>query len=71
MILWYLNFPALNSSPMLVPKAEIKVVISLFAKTLSSLAFSTFKILPFNGKMACVFLSLPDFELPPAESPQQ
>src|SRR5699024_12101240 len=35
----------------------------------SNLAFSTFKIFPRNGRIACVILSLPSTALPPAESP--
>ncbi len=45
------------------------VLISAFAKTLSILAFSTFKILPRIGKIACVFLLRAVFAEPPAESP--
>ncbi len=34
-----------------------------------SLAFSTLRILPLRGRMACLILSRPCFALPPAESP--
>ena len=43
--------------------------ISLFAKSLSSLAFSELITFPLRGKIACVLLSLPCFAVPPAESP--
>ena len=45
------------------------VVISLFLKILSSLAFSTFNTFPLRGRMAWNFLSLPLLQLPPALSP--
>ena len=38
-------------------------------KIRSKRAFSTFNILPLNGKIACVFESRPSFVDPPAESP--
>ena len=52
-----------------VPTAVIKLLISALFKTLSSLAFSTFKSLPRRGSIACVNRSLPCFADPPAESP--
>ena len=51
------------------PKAVIIALISLLPKILSSLAFSTFKILPRRGRIACVFRSLADLAEPPALSP--
>jgi hypothetical protein len=36
-------------------------------KIRSKRAFSTFNILPLNGKIACVFESRPSFVDPPAE----
>ena len=74
-ILWYLSFSGLklfgssSSSPNPQPRAVIIDCISLFAKSLSSLAFSELITLPLKGKMACVLLSLPCFAVPPAESP--
>ena len=47
----------------------IIVLISAFASTLSIVAFSTFKIFPRIGRIACVFLFLAVFAEPPAESP--
>ena len=47
----------------------IKVFISSFLNKSSNLAFSVFKTLPLSGRIACVFLSLPCFAEPPAESP--
>ncbi len=52
-----------------VPKALIMVRISSCASIFSIRAFSTLRILPFNGKIAWMFLSRPDFAEPPAESP--
>ena len=54
---------------MAAPRAVINALISLFKSILSSRLRSTFKIFPLNGKTACIFLSRPCFELPPAESP--
>ena len=52
-ILWYLNLSASNSSvPIPQPKAVTSVPISWEDKTLSNLAFSTFKIFPFRGSIA-------------------
>ena len=51
------------------PIAVIRVPISSLLKTLSSLAFWTFITFPFNGRTACVFLSLPCLAEPPADSP--
>ena len=47
-ILWYLSFSVLKSSAIPVPNAVIRVIISLDDSTFPSLAFSTFKILPFK-----------------------
>ena len=47
----------------------IKLPISALANILFACAFSTFKILPLKGRIACVSLSLPCFAEPPAESP--
>jgi len=44
-------------------------LISVFPKILSSLAFSTLRILPLSGKIACVALLRAVFAEPPAESP--
>ncbi len=52
-----------------MPNAVIIVLISLFDKILSSLAFSTFNIFPRSGRIACVALDLAVFAEPPAESP--
>src|SRR5699024_4231299 len=57
------------SPPIPVPKAVIIERISLLFKILSNRAFSTFNILPRNGKIACVSESRPDLVDPPAESP--
>ena len=43
--------------------------ISELPYTLSSLAFSTLRILPLSGSIACVSLLLAVFAEPPAESP--
>jgi len=69
MILWYLIFSLSKSSPIPQPSAVIIFLISSDFKILSSLDFSTFKILPFSGKIAWKTLSLPCFAEPPAESP--
>ena len=68
-ILWYLSLDKSNSSPIPVPNAVIIVLISSFPKALSSLAFSTLRILPRNGRIAWVIESRPLIALPPAESP--
>ena len=57
------------SLPIPVPKAVINVLISEDSNILLKDARSTFKILPRNGKIACVLRSLPCFAEPPAESP--
>ena len=44
-------------------------LISSDDKILSNLDFSTLSILPLSGNIACVYLSLPCFAEPPAESP--
>ena len=69
MILWYLSFSASNSSPIPQPSAVIIFFISSDFKILSSLAFSTFRILPLSGNIAWKTLSRPCFAEPPAESP--
>ncbi|OAD21633.1 hypothetical protein THIOM_002594 [Candidatus Thiomargarita nelsonii] len=58
-----------SSLPMPQPKAVIKVPTSAEEIILSKRAFSTFKILPFKGRMAWYFLSLPCLAEPPALSP--
>ena len=58
-----------KSLPTLQPKAVIMFLISSELRTLSSLAFSTFRILPLSGRTAWRFLSRPCFAEPPAESP--
>ena len=45
------------------------MIISSEDKTLSSLAFSTFKIFPLRGRIAWKCLSLPCLAEPPADSP--
>ena len=52
-----------------VPNAVIKVPTSCEDNILSKRAFSTFRILPFKGKIACVRRSRPCLAEPPAESP--
>ena len=70
MTLWYRALPIWNSSvPMPVPRAEMMVAISSWASILSIRAFSTFRILPRSGRIACVRRSRPCLALPPAESP--
>ena len=44
-------------------------MISSDDNILSNLDFSTLSILPLSGNIACVYLSLPCFAEPPAESP--
>ena len=51
------------------PSAVINVPTSAELIILSKRARSTFKIFPFNGRIACVRLSRPCLALPPAESP--
>ena len=69
MILWYLSFSRSRSSPNPVPKAVMMVRISWLDSILSSLAFSTLRILPRRGSIAWVRLSRPCLAEPPAESP--
>ena len=52
-----------------VPNAVISVAISCEDNNLSKRAFSTFKIFPFNGRIAWFLRSRPCFAEPPAESP--
>src|SRR6266542_3867152 len=52
-----------------VPNAVISVLISSLPSILSARAFSTFRILPLSGRIACVRRSRPPFALPPAEGP--
>src|SRR5215813_12914849 len=58
-----------SSRPMPQPSAVISVPTSADDSILSKRAFSTFRILRFNGRMACVRRSRPCFAEPPAESP--
>ena len=73
--LWYLSFSKLqlfgssSESPKPAPIAVIMDCISLFDKSLSSLAFSELITFPLRGRIACILLSLPCFAVPPAESP--
>jgi len=55
--------------PIPVPRVWIKVTISWEEISLSNRAFSTFSILPFNGKIAWNLRSRPCLAEPPAESP--
>jgi len=68
-ILWYLAFSKSKSFPTPQPNAVIIFLISSDDNILSNLDFSTFNILPLNGSIACVCLSLPCLAEPPAESP--
>ena len=65
------DFSPVSSSPppKPVPRAVIIDCISLFERSLSTLAFSEFITFPRSGKIAWFFLSLPCFAEPPAESP--
>ena len=65
----YLSFEISKSSDIPVPKAVIIARISAFANILSNLDFSTFRIFPRSGRIACVALDLAVLALPPAESP--
>ena len=58
-----------NSSPMPHPSAVTTGISFSLPYTLSSLAFSTFSILPHKGRIAWMFESRPILALPPAESP--
>ena len=69
MILWYRIFPASKSSPIPAPSARMSERISANASILSKRAFSTFRILPLSGRIACVRRSRPCLAEPPAESP--
>ncbi len=51
------------------PSAVMSVPSSVFCETASMDAFSTFRTLPFSGRMAWNFRSRPLFALPPADSP--
>ena len=51
------------------PSAVISVPTSADCSILSKRAFSTFRILPFSGRIACVRRSRPCLAEPPAESP--
>lgn len=59
----------IKSSWIPVPNAVIMALISALSYIRSSLAFSTFSILPRRGKIACVARLLAVFAEPPAESP--
>ena len=52
-----------------VPKAVIMFLISSLLRILSRRAFSTFRILPLRGRIACVFGFLAFIADPPAELP--
>ena len=69
MILSYLRFSISKSSWIPVPNAVIIVLISSLFIMRSIRAFSTFRILPRSGRMACVARVLAFFAEPPAESP--
>ena len=58
-----------NSSAIAVPMATTNARISSDASILSMRDFSTFKILPLSGNIACVRRFLPCFDEPPALSP--
>src|SRR5699024_4128998 len=64
-----ISFETSKSAPKPVPKAVNKDLISWLAKIRSIEAFSTFKILPLIGKIACVKRDLPCLAEPPAELP--
>ena len=51
------------------PSAVISVPTSTDCNILSKRAFSTLRIFPFSGRIACVRRSRPCFAEPPAESP--
>ncbi len=68
-ILLYRSFSGLKSSPTPAPMAVKMFRISSFSSILWSRAFSTFRILPFIGRIAWNRRSRPCFALPPAESP--
>jgi len=68
-ILWYRILSGSNSSPMPAPRARISERISAKASILSKRAFSTLRIFPLRGRMACVRRSRPCLAEPPAESP--
>lgn len=63
------KFTYIKSSCIPVPNAVIIALISAFPSILSSLAFSTLRILPLNGRIAWVSLLRADLAEPPAESP--
>ena len=65
----YLRLFISNSLSIPVPKAVIIAFISSEFRILSSLAFSTFMILPLSGSTAWILESLPSFAVPPALSP--
>ena len=58
-----------KSAPMPAPIAAVSDWISVLATTLSIDARSTLRILPRNGRIACVFGSRASRAEPPAESP--
>ena len=69
-ILWYLSFSGSYSSrPIPQPNAVIRVATSWDESILSKRAFSTFRILPFKGKIAWFLRLRPCLAEPPAESP--
>ena len=69
MILPYRILLASNVSPIPAPITVKIARISSFSKILCMRAFSTFKIFPFNGRIAWKRRSRPCLALPPAESP--
>ena len=58
-ILWYLNFEISNSSAMAAPKAITQGFYFFESQHFVYGRSSTFKILPFSGRIACVLLSRP------------
>ena len=65
----YRSLAMSNSSPMPVESAWMIVRISSKPRILSRRAFSTLRILPLSGRIACVSWFRPPLALPPAESP--
>ena len=70
-ILWYRILLGSKSSPSPAPSAAIMDLISSCPKILSGCwsTLSTFKILPFKGKIAWKLRSRPILADPPADSP--
>src|ERR1700687_1310469 len=59
----------LKLSPTPAPIAVMRLRISSNVRTLSRRAFSTLRILPRSGRMACVRRSRPPLAVPPADAP--